>query len=60
MAYGNKEQQIKIIIETLNIMTEAKRDGFFVKFVDEQLWQKDKSVNMMLSNYIDKLLEETQ
>ena len=59
MKYGNKEQQIKIIIETLNNMSEAKRDGFFVKFVDEQLWQKDKSVNMMLSKYIVNLLEET-
>ena len=58
MLYGNKEQQIKIIVETLNNMSEAKRDGFFVKFVDEQLLQKDKSVNMMLSKYINKLLEE--
>ncbi len=59
MANLTKEQQIKIIIKTLNNMSEDTRNRFFVKFVDQQLWQKDKSVNMVLSKYIDKMSEET-
>ena len=59
MANLTKEQQIKIITKTLNNMSEDTRNRFFVKFVDQQLWQKDKSVNMVLSRYIDKMVEET-